>query len=85
MFPWAFNPQLLVDEVLNFVRILMVVAGAVVALLLLVSLMFASINLGRKRRMIGGSDHHEKISREGSFHYGGNDGDRSWHRARFRN
>lgn len=41
MLPWAFNPQLLVDEVLNFVRILMVVAGAAMALLLLVSLMFA--------------------------------------------
>lgn len=41
MLPWAFNPQLLVDDVLNFVRILMVVAGAPMALLLLVSLMFA--------------------------------------------
>lgn len=49
MLPWAFNPQLLVDEVLNFVRILMIVAGAAMALLVLVSLMCSSINLGRKR------------------------------------
>lgn len=59
MLPWAFNPQLVVEEVLNVVRILMVVAGAAMAFLLLVSLMFAdpvwrhlksySINFGRKR------------------------------------
>lgn len=41
MLPWAFNPQPFVDEVLNFVRILMVLAGAAMALSLLLSLMFA--------------------------------------------
>ena len=71
MLPWAFNPQLLIDGVLNFVRILMFVTVAAMALLVLVTLMVHSINLGRKRRLIGGSGHHEKISREGGFHYGG--------------
>jgi hypothetical protein len=39
--PWALNSQLLFDEVLTFVRILLLVSGAAMALLLLVSLMFA--------------------------------------------
>jgi hypothetical protein len=40
MLRWTFNPQLLVDELVYFVRLLMVAAGAVMALLILFSLIF---------------------------------------------